>query len=277
MFSTCRQGHPLTIHVCAVQFVHKRGTHTTRLAQELHCHLRAPENHLVIWCVPCLILGCLTCLSPRALHLPHSLLLLRHKNTKHNRYNKSNSENTQYITHISKLPQSTSCAIKNHSGVKTCRVPETGAQQLPQVMSPENLRLFKDRSLFWRYISIIWCTRKSWRRRSTSSYHRSGGIQRDWDGWRAGFSNIRDVLLPIADAFRRFRGKHCRFWSWRWRVTKDADFTTVCPESFGETRCNGHAGEGGKCTIHSSRSKGKFEVSFIWTGKLDQEFCVQKR
>ena len=27
----CRQeGHPLTIHICAVQFVHKRGTHTQR-------------------------------------------------------------------------------------------------------------------------------------------------------------------------------------------------------------------------------------------------------
>ena len=25
--------------------------------------------------------------------------------------------------------------------------------------------------------------------------------------------------------------------------TKKTDFTTVCPESFGETRCNGHAGE----------------------------------
>ena len=25
--------------------------------------------------------------------------------------------------------------------------------------------------------------------------------------------------------------------------------TTVCPESLGETRCNGHAGERGKCTI----------------------------
>ena len=55
--------------------------------------------------------------------------------------------------------------------------------------------------------------------------------------------NTRDVLLPIADAFRRFRGKHCRFWSRRWRVTKDADFTTVCPESLGETRCNGRAQE----------------------------------
>ena len=33
------------------------------------------------------------------------------------------------------------CAIKNHSGVKTCRVAETRAPQLPQVMSPKNSRL----------------------------------------------------------------------------------------------------------------------------------------
>ena len=35
------------------------------------------------------------------------------------------SKNTQYIMHISKLSQSTSTAIKNHSGVKTGRVAET--------------------------------------------------------------------------------------------------------------------------------------------------------
>ena len=46
-------------------------------------------------------------------------------------------------------------------------------------------------------------------------------------------------------------------------LQKDADFTTVCPESFGETQCNGRAGERGKCTICPSQSKGKFEVSFI--------------
>ena len=40
-------------------------------------------------------------------------------------------ENTQYITHMPKLPQPTSCAIKNHSGVRTCRVAETRAPQLP--------------------------------------------------------------------------------------------------------------------------------------------------
>ena len=42
---------------------------------------------------------------------------------------------------ISKLSRSTSSAIKDHSGVKTCRVAETRAGQLPQVMSPKSLRL----------------------------------------------------------------------------------------------------------------------------------------
>ena len=113
-------------------------------AQELHCRVCALEKSLVVLCVACLIFGCLTCLSPRALHLPHSLFLLRHKNTQHNWYNKNNSENTQYIP---KLPQPTSCAIKNHSGVKTCKVAETRAPQLPQVMSPRSLRLSPESKL----------------------------------------------------------------------------------------------------------------------------------
>ena len=104
-----------------------------------------------------------------------------------------------------------------------------------------------------------------WRRRSPGSDHlRSEGIWRNWDSRLTGFWNTRNVILRMADAFRRFRGKHCRFWSQGWRVTEDADFTTLCPESFGESRCNGRAEERGKCTIHASRAKGKFEVSCMW-------------
>ena len=113
--------------------------HITHLAQgptrsRIAFHHCAPEESLVIWCVACLILCCsLTCRLQRYHHLPYSLFLLpRHKNTQHNRYNMINSESTQYITHISKLSQSTSCAIKNHSGGKTCRVAETRERQLPQ-------------------------------------------------------------------------------------------------------------------------------------------------
>ena len=43
----------------------------------------------------------------------------------------AHNENTQNIPHISKLLRLTRCAIKNHSGVKTCRVADTRAQQLP--------------------------------------------------------------------------------------------------------------------------------------------------
>ena len=79
----------------------------------------------------------LTCRSPRAHHLPHSLFLLpRHQNTHYNRDNTIHSKNTQCIINLSKTSQSTSSAIKNHSDVKTCRVAEARAKHCPQVMSP---------------------------------------------------------------------------------------------------------------------------------------------
>ena len=125
-------------YTSAVQFVHKRGMHTQRawLKNCIVICVRLQESSHLVCSMPHPWLT----LSPRALHLPHSLPL-RHKNMQHNRYNKRNSENTQYIPHISKLPQSTSCAIKNHSGVKTCRAAQTRAPQLPHVMSPRSLRL----------------------------------------------------------------------------------------------------------------------------------------
>ena len=148
----------------------------------------------------------------------------------------------------------------------------------------------KDRRLLWRSISIIWCTGKFRRRRSPSP--------RSPKKWR-NLERKRQLAFRILKYQRRPTSNRrcistipCRFWSRRWRVTEDVDFTTVRPESLGKTRCNGRAGERGKCTIHSSRSKGKFEASFIWrsesfsetqcilfvwTEKLDQEFCVQKR
>ena len=81
-------------------------------------HLCAPEKNLssnVAYVSPFVVLS--PAVYHKHNHLPRSLFLLpRHKNTKHNYNNKKNSENTQYIKHISKLSQSTSCAIKNHSG-----------------------------------------------------------------------------------------------------------------------------------------------------------------
>ena len=56
-------------------------------------------------------------------------------------YYRDNSKNTQYIINLSKTSHSTSGAIKNHSGVKTCRVAELRAKRSPQFMSPKSLRL----------------------------------------------------------------------------------------------------------------------------------------
>ena len=65
-------------------------------------------------------------LSPTVYHehiifLIQHFFLLRHQNAHYNRDNTIISKNTQYIMLISMLSQPTSSAIKNHSGVKTCR------------------------------------------------------------------------------------------------------------------------------------------------------------
>ena len=108
----------------------------------LQFHLCALEKNLSSGCRTCLTCCCSrTCHSPRAHHLPHSLFLVPlQKNTQHNRFNMFTSKNTQYIMNISKLSQSTSRAIKNHSGVITCRVAETRARQLQHIRQSESLK-----------------------------------------------------------------------------------------------------------------------------------------
>ena len=54
------------------------------------------------------------------------------------------SKSTQYIMHISMLSQSTSSAIKNHSGVKTCRVADTRARLLPHIKFVDTNRHLAD-------------------------------------------------------------------------------------------------------------------------------------
>ena len=104
----------------------------------------------------------LSCRLPRANHLRHSPFLPpRHQNTHHDRDNTIISKNTQYIISLSRLSQSTSSAIKNHSGVKTCRVAETRARQLHKLWAQRTCDRLKDRSLCWRSTSIIWCAGKN--------------------------------------------------------------------------------------------------------------------
>ena len=115
-------------HVCSTVCSQARTAQLMRLAQELDCHLCAPKQVLS---------SCVTHVSSmvvlsRAFFHEHFLFFT------YLSYHTTRTLNT--IPHISKLPRLTSCAIKNHSGVKTCRVAETRARQLPLVVSPRSLR-----------------------------------------------------------------------------------------------------------------------------------------
>ena len=220
-----------------------RNAHTTRLAQELHYHLCAPEKSLIIWCVSCLFHGCsLTRLPPWALplNLPHN-------------------ENTQYIPHISKFPQSTSCAIKNHSGVKACRVAENRARQLPQVMSPKSSRLSQgSKHILEIHINSMMYRRKL-EKKITELLSPKKWRNLEWLG-RLAYRILKNQRRPTSNRRRIFDDSA--------EITADFDledgdddFTTVCPESFRESRCDGHAGE--KVSEQNTRAVRKFEVSFI--------------
>ena len=129
-----------------------------RLAQELHCHLCAQNKSCLLVCRmshPWLFSHAHSSMSTSSSSpavLPHT-------------------ENIQYIPHISKLPRLTSGAIKNHSDVKTCRVAETRAQQLPQVLSRKNFRPSRESKLILEIHINSLMHKKSCRRRSASSNH----------------------------------------------------------------------------------------------------------
>ena len=112
-------------NLCSSVCSQARTAQLMRLLKNCVCHLCSPKQVLSFGVTH---VSSMVVLSRAFLHedfLFISLPILPH------------NEDTQYIPHICKLFQSTSSAIKNHSGVKTCRVVETRAQQLPQKTPPE--------------------------------------------------------------------------------------------------------------------------------------------
>ena len=82
------------------QFVHKRRTHTQRAwlknCKVIFVRLKRILSSGVFHVSTLVVL----CLSPRALHLPHSLFLLRHKNTQQDLCNESNREHSTHPAHL---------------------------------------------------------------------------------------------------------------------------------------------------------------------------------
>ena len=184
------------------------------------------------------------------------------------------------------------------------RVSEPCEQPTPQVMSPNLLRptslsptSLRPRSS-WRRREVLWKTSDNytmyrenweneinklqlWKRRvdlDTSS-HKSCSIKR-WEKCHP----LRRCPTS-SSTMRRVHGKHCGLWSRRWKVTNVADFITLCPRSFWETKCNCHSGKRGKCTnVSFIRRSGCYRETgctvFTKTQRTEKpnvEFCVRKR
>ena len=147
-------------------------------------------------------------------------------------------------------------AQKNRSRTSITRVAETRAAPLPQVMSPKSLRP-KSLRLF---LEVLWKTSINYTmyRELGEQDHQAPIIeevkepgvfqflqtQSLLDHEMAEMSLVQKMVLPpVPDALRRVYGRQFGLWSRRWRVAKVADFTTVCPKIFWETRCNGRVGE----------------------------------
>ena len=218
-----------------------------RLGQELHCHLGAPKRNVVIWCVACLIHGCsLTRLPPWALllHLPIP----------------PHNENTQYIPRISKFVRLGSCTIKNLSGVKTSRVADTRAQ-LHRLWAQRTRKRVKNRSIIWK--SIKKCKMYV---KKIGEDHRAPITEEVQE-----FTEIRTAGIPDSKLSETSYFQPKMHFDDSVESTADSDLEDwesqklltshlYAQKAPGELHAIVMQEREGKCTKHSSRSKGNFEV-----------------
>ena len=102
---------------------------------------------------------------------------------------------------------------KNHSGVKTCGVAETRAHKLPQIQSPKSLRPSQESKLILEMHINKMMYKKILEKKITElrSPKKWKNLEKIGQLVCRILNYLRHVLHPIANVFRRFRGKHCRF------------------------------------------------------------------
>ena len=142
----------------------------------------------------------------------------------------------------------------NRSRTSITRVAETRATLLPQVMSPKSLRQFLE--VLWKTSYQLYDVRREFGEQDQQApiieeVKEFGqiGTQSLLDHEMAEMSLVEKMSylqsqMHFDESMESIADSDLE----RWRVTKVADFTTVCPKSFWETRCNGRSGERGKCT-----------------------------
>ena len=175
---------------------------------------------------------------------------------------------SKYITHTSKLPQSTSCAIRESLWREDMQSGGNPRTTTPTGCDPKNLRLSQGSKITLEIRINYMMYRKILEKKITEL--RS---PKKWEVFREiGTAGLSDSRIPETSHFH----SQMHFDDDSVESIADSDLEdgelqkmlsspTVCPGKLRRNpRCNGRAGKKrGKCTIHSSRSKGKFEVSFI--------------
>ena len=137
LFHINKTGHPLTRHICAVQFVHKLGSSNTDCSVIFVC---APEKNL-----------------SSGLHMSHPLLFTHmpfttstHEHGAQSAQQEQLREHSVHHAHLHALPVD-KLRLWSHSGVRTCRVAETRAQQLPNT----NLKTKKQEQMPFKKIFFV--------------------------------------------------------------------------------------------------------------------------
>ena len=166
--------HPLTTHICAVQSVHRRGTHTTRLAQVTRIAVSSlcAWKESVIWSAHLTLCCSLACRS-----LEHIIFLIHSSTT--------TQEHALQIWTTRSTPRIPSTSWTSPSSPSRQAAPSriTVAWKPAEWRKPahdNSHRLWgqgardclKDRRLSWRSNSFFWRTERNWRRSSPSSDHR---------------------------------------------------------------------------------------------------------
>ena len=195
------------------------GLHVIFVRLKRICHMVLHMSH-PCWSLP--HLPCTTSTSSSSFTL---LFLPRHKNTHYVQSGQHDllHEHPVHHAHLQALPVDK--LRHQESLVKTCRVAETRARQLPQVMSPKSLRLSQGSNMILEIHINFMMYRKIRRSRSPSSDHRtSEGIWRNWDSrilkyQRRPTSNRRcistipwkalQILISKMESYKRCWLHHC--------------------------------------------------------------------
>ena len=191
----------------------------------------------------------------------HIFSLPVHHNTKHHLDSTTFSKTTLYTEHYFQNLYSRQAALTNRSRTSITRVAETRATPLPQAgYEPNEFATISGSSLedIHQFYDV--------QRKFGEQYQQAPIIEEVKEFRQIGTQSFLDHEMAETSLVEKMSYLQSQMHldesmesvadsDLEDGVTKAANFTTVCPKSFWETRCNGRSGERGKCTNVSFSSE----------------------